>query len=118
MGFEHKEILTECSDIVMIDNHGELTRSAFDSSRLNSWDYHSFMRYDLRNSYEKPNEPTAIKQLKEFAEGIGVASQDIDLLLDYGYLVEEVEELLYHPGAFDEAVCQLLGEYEYCLEDF
>ncbi len=118
LGFEHEEISSECGDIIKIDNSGEITRSTFDFSRLNSWDYRYFMRYDWRSSYDKPNESTAVKRLKEFAEGIGVASHDIDLLLDYGYLVEEIEELLYHPGAFDEAVCELLGEYEYCMEDF
>ncbi len=119
LGFEHEEISTECGDIVMIDNRGEITRSNFDSSRLNFWDYHYFMQYDWRDyDVKQSNDLGAVKQLKEFAESIGVASQDIDLLLDYGYLVEEIEELLYHPGAFDEAVCELLGEYEYCMEDF
>lgn len=119
MGFEHEEIPTECGDILKIDNRGEITRSNFDSSRLNFWDYRYYMRYDWRDyDVKQLNDPIAVKQLKEFAESIGVSGHDIDLLLDYGYLVEEVEELLYQPRAFDEAVCELLGEYEYCLEDF
>ena len=43
---------------------------------------------------------------------------DIDLLLCYGYFVEEIEELLYHPGDFEQALAEILDEcaYDYCGE--
>ena len=36
----------------------------------------------------------------------------------YGYFVEEIEELLYHPGDFEQALAEILDEcaYDYCGE--
>lgn len=40
----------------------------------------------------------------------------IDLLLSYGYFVEEIEEMLYQPGVIEEVLCEILNEcaYDYC----
>lgn len=46
-----------------------------------------------------------MKQLKDSASSIGVSREDIDLLLSYGYFVEEIEEMLYQPGVIEEALC-------------
>ena len=58
------------------------------------------------------------RQLKDFANSIGVSREDIDLLLGYGYFVEEIEEMLYQPGVIEEALCEILNEcaYDYCGE--
>ena len=44
--------------------------------------------------------------------------EDIELLLSYGYFVEEIEEMLYQPGVIEEALCEILNEcaYDYCGE--
>ena len=77
----------------------------------------------LRNYYwdypdPAEHEPQDVKQLKDFAASIGVNREYIDLLLCYGYFVEEIEEMLYHPGEFEQALAEILDEcaYDYCGE--
>ena len=64
------------------------------------------------------HETQDVKQLKDFAASIGINREDIDLLLCYGYFVEEIEEMLYHPGEFEQALAEILDEcsYDYCGE--
>ena len=118
LGFEHTEIQTTCGDIIKIDSTGEMERGLFDTSNLYAFDY----RF-LRSSYwDYPDpiehEPQDVKQLKDFAASIGVAREDIDLLLCYGYFVEEIEEMLYQPGEFEQAIAEILDEcaFDYCGE--
>ena len=79
-------------------------------------------RYFRRDWWNVPepceNEPQDVRQLKDFASSIGVSREDIDLLLSYGYFVEEIEEMLYQPGVIEEALCEILNEcaYDYCGE--
>ena len=118
LGFEHTEINTNCGDIIKIDGIGAMERGLFDTSNLYAFDY----RF-LRSSYwdypdPAEHEPQDVKQLKDFAASIGISREDIDLLLCYGYFVEEIEEMLYQPGAFEQALVEILDEcaYDYCGE--
>ncbi|MBP1542521.1 MAG: hypothetical protein J6A16_00380 [Oscillospiraceae bacterium] len=52
--------------------------------------------------------------MKQFASYIGVAEKDINLLLEYGYTVDDVEDLLYIPEGVETAVEEILCEYAYC----
>ena len=90
----------------------------FDTTNLMVYDYHYFHR-DWWNVPETcTSEPQDVRQLKDFASSIGVSGEDIDLLLSYGYFVEEIEEMLYQPGVIEEALCEILNEcaYDYCGE--
>ena len=116
--FEHTEINTNCGDIIKIESTGAMERGLFDTSNLYAFDY----RF-LRSSYwdypdPAEHEPQDVKQLKDFAASIGINREDIDLLLCYGYFVEEIEEMLYHPGEFEQAIAEILNEcaYDYCGE--
>ena len=64
------------------------------------------------------HEPQDVKQFKDFAASIGTNREDIDLLLCYGYFVEEIEEMLYQPGVIEEILCEILNEcaFDYCGE--
>ena len=55
-----------------------------------------------------------IRQLKLFASQIGVAAEHIDLLLEYGYSEDEIEEMIYVPNALQCAIDEILCEYAYC----
>ena len=55
-----------------------------------------------------------MRDLKQFAGYIGVDEKDIDLLLGYGYTVDDVEDLLYIPEGVETAVEEILCEYAYC----
>lgn len=113
---KYEEIETRCGDILKIDKDGNLTRSSFDSSDLFYGEY--YYPYHRSFWYEDfdGRDSEAAKQLITFANTIGISADDVDLLLDFGYDLEEIEELFYIPGAFQEALCMALGSlYE---EDF
>jgi len=59
-------------------------------------------------------ESAAVKELKQFASYIGVSEKDIDLLLEYGYTVDDIEDLLYIPEGVETVVEEILCEYAYC----
>ena len=52
------------------------------------------------------------------AKAFGVSTEEVQALLDYGCSEEEIEEMLYQPGAIEEALCEILNEcaYDYCGE--
>lgn len=110
MGREHEKIETHIGDIIKIDADGNLSRSKFEPSEPD-YDY-SLRGFDWRDFYNRELEE--IKQLKNFANTVGVASEDIDLLLNYGFAPDDIEELLYIPGAIDEAIYIALEELGYC----
>ena len=116
--FDHTEIDTNCGDIIKIDSTGTMERGLFDTSNLFAYDYRFLRSYYWDYPDPSEHEPQDIKQLKDFAASIGVAREDIDLLLSYGYFVEEIEEMLYQPGAIEEVLCEILNEcaYDYCGE--
>lgn len=111
---QHTEIRSTCGDVIKINNKGKLTCTQFDTTNLNAWDYRCFMsrRYWHGDSMEEKQETSEISELKTSAIGMGLLEEDIDMLLDYGYDLETVEELLYYPGDFYEGINELLG-YDY-----
>ena len=118
LSIEHQKINTSCGDILKIDSTGFLEKGMFDTTNLMMYDFRYFRRdwWNVPESYE--SEPQDVKQLKDFASSIGISREDIDLLLSYGYFVEEIEEMLYQPGVIEEALCEILNEcaYDYCGE--
>lgn len=115
---EHTEIETTCGDILKIQPNGMIERGMFDASNL-MYNYRFMCRDWWYSDEPRESEPQDEKQLKDFAETVGISREDIDLLLCYGYFVEEIEEMLYQPGMLEEAICEIRGEfaYDYC-EDF
>jgi hypothetical protein len=113
----HTAISNDCGDIIKIDSGGKVTASKFDTSHLIDWDYSYFMsrgRYFWEDDLD--DEPAEIAQLKQFANRVGIDPEYIELLLDYGYLPDEIEELIYMPGAINSAISEIIGEYDYCEE--
>ncbi|MBD5112362.1 MAG: hypothetical protein HDT42_07515 [Ruminococcaceae bacterium] len=97
--YPHEKIETDCGDILKIDKDGNLSRSTFDISESDCYPVRSFDWSKLYNG-----ESQEIWHLKNFANTIGIDSEDIDILLDCGYDPDEIAELIYEPGAFQEAV--------------
>ncbi|MGN1119139.1 MAG: hypothetical protein ACI4Q4_02200, partial [Oscillospiraceae bacterium] len=116
--FDHTEINTTCGDIIRIDSTGAMERSMFDTSNLYGYNYRYFRSYYWDYPDPAEHEPQDVKQLKDFAASIGINREDIDLLLCYGYFVEEIEEMLYHPGEFEQTLAEILDEcaFDYCGE--
>ncbi|SFY03882.1 class II glutamine amidotransferase [Ruminococcus sp. XPD3002] len=110
----NEQINTDEGDIVRIDRNGDITRSEFEPkifrSKYGSW-------YDLNDSsYYNIHEEI----LLAYCGCYGVDSSDVELLLEYGYTCDEIEEMLMDTNLLHEAlrdVKYMLGEdvYEsYC----
>lgn len=105
-------IETDEGDIIHIDKSGELTRSEFEPklyrSKYGGW-------YDYNESYYNVHEEI----LLAYCCCYGVDSEDVELLLEYGYTCDEIEDMLMDKNLLQEAlhdVKYMLGEdvYESC----
>ena len=109
--FESKRIDTEEGDILRIDRNGKITRSEFEPklyrSKYMSW-------YDDSPYYNMHEEI-----LLAYCGCYGVDSEDVELLLEYGYTCDEIEEMLMDTNLLHETlrdVKYMCGEslYENC----
>ncbi len=99
-------------DIIKIDKDGKITRSHFQPAPSYAnysrckWCYGDYE--DYYSTYEET--------LVEMAHCFGVDEDDVILLLDYGYIADEVADLMMDTGMFQETVKELKlmdGEYVY-----
>ena len=96
--FESKRIETEEGDILRIDRNGKITRSKFEPkvyrSKYGSWyDYEDSPFYNMHEEI-----------LLAYCGCYGVDSADVELLLDYGYTCDEIEEMLMDTNLLREAL--------------
>jgi len=115
--FANERIKTDEGDILRIDRNGNITRSEFEPkiyrSKYGSW-------YGLDDSpYYNMHEEI----LLAYCGCYGVDSEDVELLLEYGYTCDEIEEMLMDTNLLHEAlrdVKYMCGEslYESCYGAF
>lgn len=106
--FLYEEIQSDCGDILKIDSRGKLTRSHFQ--------YNDYPCYRYTLGYNTFEDRIGLHRLNQYAERCGIDECYIDLLLDYGYTIEEVEDLICVPNAIETAVEEILCEFDYCEE--
>lgn len=93
--FSYERLDTVDGDILRIDCNGVITRSEFEmhqASHLKGW-------YDDSDYYTMYEE-----LLLSYCGFYGVDSEDVALLLDYGYSCDEIEEMLVDTNLLREAV--------------
>ena len=109
--FANERIITDEGDIIRIDRNGDITRSEFEPKL-----YHSkYMSWYDDSSYYNIHEEI----LLAYCGCYGVDSEDVELLLEYGYTCDEIEEMLMDTNLLHEAlrdVKYMCGEslYESC----
>ena len=96
--FANERIKTDEGDIIRIDRNGDITCSEFEPkifrSKYGSW-------YDLDDSpYYNIHE----EMLLAYCSCYGVDSEDVELLLEYGYTCDEIEEMLMDTNMLHEAL--------------
>lgn len=111
--FASEKIDTVEGDILCIDRNGEIARSEFQPKIYRS-KYGSWYDYDDSSYYGIYEE-----MLLAYCTFYGVDSSDVELLLEYGYTCDEIEEMLADHDLLHEAlrdVRYMLGEdiYESC----
>ena len=105
--FSHKytEIKVAEGEILQINSNGTAVKDTFEMTekfepfcnpyRFNSLDY--FDWYDDFENEEK-------EMLLEYCKLFGISESDVELLLEYGYTADEIEDLLMNPTALEETV--------------
>lgn len=94
--FAVERIETDEGDILRIDKYGEITRSAFTPKLYRS----KHMRwYD-----DKPYYGVHEEMLLAYCCCYGVDSSDVELLLEYGYTCDEIEDMLADQNLLREAL--------------
>lgn len=80
-------------DIVKIDRKGRITRSVFDASKFyrSSWGYWDTPLYPRLPHSEEEH----LSLLKSVAKSFGFTGEMVDRLLDQGFTIDDVENLLY-----------------------
>ncbi|SEH86461.1 Glutamine amidotransferase domain-containing protein [Ruminococcus flavefaciens] len=111
--FANERIKTDEGDILRIDRNGNITRSEFEPKIYRS-KYGSWYGLDDSPYYDMHEEI-----LLAYCGCYGVDSEDVELLLEYGYTCDEIEEMLMDTNLLHEAlrdVKYMCGEslYESC----
>ncbi|MCR4890351.1 MAG: glucosamine 6-phosphate synthetase [Ruminococcus sp.] len=111
--FAMERVETNEGDILHIDNSGNITRSEFEPkkycSKYSTWyDYEDSPYYNIHEEL-----------LLTYCNFYGVDSSDVELLLEYGYTCDEIEEMLADHDLLKETlrdVKYMCGEdiYENC----
>ncbi|WP_242836702.1 hypothetical protein [Ruminococcus flavefaciens] len=96
--FESKRIDTAEGDILRIDRNGKIARTQFEPKIYRS-KYSSWFDYDTSPYYNMHEEI-----LLAYCGCYGVDSSDVELLLDYGYTCDEIEEMLMDQSLLREAL--------------
>ena len=83
----------EMGDIVKIDSRGRITRGTFDASKFyrSSWGYWDTSLYPRTPLSEGEH----LALLKSVAKAFGFTGEMVDRLLDQGFTIDDVENLLY-----------------------
>jgi len=113
LNFPNVKIETAYGDIIKIDNQGNISRSEFENRE--DFRYASWLRYsydDFEDDYYNQHE----QLLLEMCNCYGIDEDDVNLLLDYGYSADEIEDMLCDYTLITDTVRAVKGEEEY--EDF
>lgn len=94
--FANERIKTDEGDILCIDRNGIITRSEFEPKLYRS----KYMSWYDDSSYYNIYEEI----LLAYCGCYGVDSQDVELLLEYGYTFDEIEEMLMDTNLLHEAL--------------
>ena len=83
----------EMGDIVKIDSRGRITRGTFDASKFyrSSWGYWDTSLYPRTPHSEGEH----LALLKSVAKAFGFTGEMVDRLLDQGFTIDDVDNLLY-----------------------
>ena len=80
-------------DIVKIDSNGRITRGTFDASKFyrSSWGYWDTPLYPKVSRSESEH----LVLLKSVAKAFGFTGEMVDRLLEQGFTIDDIEEILY-----------------------
>ena len=108
--FPSERVETVEGNIICIDRHGQIDRSEFEP-KVYRMKYAPWVDATLSSYYDIHEE-----MLLAYCGCYGVDSSDVELLLEYGYSCDEIEEMLNDHTLLNEALCDvkyICGEEKY-----
>ena len=102
-----EEVPVNDGDIIRIDSDGKLSVSTFEMKlqRYSFGNYHLYDWYDLYG-IERTDEEYA-NDLLLICSCYGVDREDVELLLEFGYSCDEIEEMLFDTELFEETMHEI-----------
>ncbi len=92
---KREEVKTSSGDILRIDSTGKQTRSRFDTTNLYSYEYIPYSFWGRSETNKKTSKNEYIERLKFHANCYGISDNYIDTLLNDGYTLDDIEELVF-----------------------
>ena len=107
--FPYTKIETAHGNIIKINNNGFISRSEFEKKE--DFRYASLLKYydDFEDDYYTQHE----QLLLDICNSFGADEDDVMLLLDYGYTVDEIEEMLVDYELITDTIKTIKGEEDY-----
>jgi len=105
-----ENITVNSGDILCIDRSGKLTRSTFEYSDYcgsNWWNYGGYTNKAIKND----DTLEYLDNLLQIARYMGLDEDAVEFLYDCGYAPSEIEELLYDPELFEEAIMLIQNDF-------
>lgn len=99
-----EEVPVNDGDIVRIDSDGNLSVSTFEQKiqKFNYRNWYSWYDYEFDVTEEQYT-----KDLLLICGCYGVAREDVELLLEFGYSCDEIEEMLFDTELFEETMREI-----------
>lgn len=103
VGFKHnhKEIKLTDGEILQINPDGTAVKDTFEMAEKFTPYYWNYSCYD--DWYDESEKDL----LLDYCGMFGVSEDDVELLLDFGYTCDEIEDLLMNPTALEEAIATI-----------
>ena len=107
--FPFNKIDVDEGEIIKMDSKGIISREEFEVqhyTRYPHWyDYYNESAYDYYSMHEQ--------LLLTYCNFYGVDTADVEMLLEYGYTCDEIEDMLADNELLHETICAVKGEEEY-----
>ena len=103
------EVKVNDEDIVRIDSDGKLSVSTFEQKiqKVNYRNWYSWYDYEFDVTEEQYT-----NDLLLICGCYGVAREDVELLLEFGYSCDEIEEMLFEPELLEQAMEEIKTLYQ------
>jgi len=109
----HKHrVPVDIGDILRIDKHGEIDKAEFTPIKYHAYWYGYYPRHESDYGWEMMTDKNLnddyrqyVAMLKQIAQIYGYTSQDIDELIESGFALEEIEEMIYCGDIYEDEIC-------------